>query len=68
MSGNIDILTVIAKNDKTMPEVHVLFAMSIGELRHEAFVRGLEIDGSREMLISAIAGHKGDGNGVGDKE
>jgi hypothetical protein len=35
-----------------------LAAMGISELRQKAFEKGLEVDGSREMLISALESHK----------
>lgn len=31
-------------------------AMSINDLRRSAFGKGLDVDGSREMLISALQG------------
>jgi len=31
--------------------------MSVSELRHKAHSRGLDVDGSRDMLISTLSQH-----------
>ena len=52
-----DMLVAMAGKATKKKAVRELSTMSVGELRHKAHAKGLDIDGPREMLISALTQH-----------
>jgi hypothetical protein len=49
-----DILAAVARSQDEKKAEKELCAMSINELRHRAHEKGLDVDGSREMLVSTL--------------
>jgi hypothetical protein len=52
-----DVLAAMAWKETKKQAVRELSSMSVGELRLKAHAKGLDMDGSREMLISALTQH-----------
>ena len=49
-----DILAAVARSQAEKKDVKDLCAMTINELRHRSHEKGLDVDGSREMLVSTL--------------
>ena len=62
-----DVLAVVARNKKRKRISNEFSTMHISELRREADRKGLDVDGSREMLIAAIKDANEDNNGDDDE-
>lgn len=62
-----DIFVAMAGRETKKQAVRELSTMSVGELRHKAHARGIDMDGSREMLISSLTQHdkSDDDKGIG---
>ena len=58
-SLSTDILAAIARSDEVLGGSDEFCAMSVSELRYEARAKGLDIDGSRDTLISTIVSYYG---------
>ena len=58
-SLSTDILAAIARSDEVLGGSDEFCAMSVSELRYEARAKGLDIDGSRDTLISNIVSYYG---------
>lgn len=50
-----DMVVVMARKQMQEEVSHKLSTMSISELRCKAHARGLDVDGTREMLVSSLA-------------
>ena len=65
-----DALAVLAIKEEKRQAVETyserFSVMTINELRHEAHENGLEVDGTREMLISALKDHYNNASGLDD--
>ena len=57
--GMADVLAAMARAEKKRGSTD-LSTMFISELRRKAHEKGLEVDGSREMLIAALKGASND--------
>jgi len=61
-----DILAVVARKKKRKKTENEISIMRISELRRAAAVNGLDVDGSREMLIASIKAAKNDDEDDGE--
>ena len=61
-----DILAVVARKKKRKKTENEISIMRISDLRREAAVNGLDVDGSREMLIASIKAAKNDDEDDGE--
>jgi hypothetical protein len=62
-----DVFAAMAWKETKERAVRELSTMSVGELHHKAHAKGLDMDGSREMMISALKQHdrSDDDGGIG---
>jgi hypothetical protein len=63
-----DIIAAVARGQAVKSIEKEFCTMSINELRHNAHAKDVEVDGSREMLISALEGSKAEEEEEGDED